>query len=105
MDDTRCTPTAVSAGVPDASDKDTLLKRLIGIHEPAYAEQWRGLSSEFQASLLGAIVAFEIEVVRLEGKFKLAQHRPEAHAKLKEMYAAGTPDEQALARWMVRLGL
>ena len=89
--------------LPEASDKDALLNRLIAIHEPGYAEQWRGLSSEFQTSLLGAIVAFEIEVVCLESKFKVNQHRPEAHAKMKEIYAAGTPDEQALAQWMVRL--
>src|SRR4051812_46940716 len=42
--------------LPDASEKDALLMRLIALHEPAYAEQWRGLSSEFQTSLLGAIV-------------------------------------------------
>lgn len=91
--------------VPDADAKDELLKRLIGLHEPAYAAQWRGLPGDFRESLLAAIVAFEIEVVRLEGKFKINQHRPEAHAKMKEIYASGTPDEQALASWMVRLGL
>jgi transcriptional regulator len=91
--------------LPEESAKDELLKRLIGLHEPAYAEQWRGLPGDFRESLLSAIVAFEIEVVRLESKFKVNQHRPEAHAKMKEIYAGGTPDEQALARWMERLGL
>lgn len=93
--------------LPEPSDKDALLKRLIAIHEPGYAEQWRGLSPEFQASLLGAIVAFEIEIENdhLEAKFKLNQARPEAHAKMKAIYAAGSPDEQALAEWMTRLGL
>jgi transcriptional regulator len=90
---------------PEAEAKDELLKRLIGLHEPPYAEQWRGLPDDFRDSLLSAIVAFEIEVVRLESKFKVNQARPEAHAKMKEIYGAGTPDEQALAGWMVRLGL
>ena len=91
--------------LPDAAAKDEVLKRLIALHEPSYAAQWSGLPEDFRESLLAAIVAFEIEVVRLEGKFKINQHRPEAHAKMKEIYASGTPDEQALAGWMVRLGL
>lgn len=90
---------------PDAGAKDDILKRLIALHEPPYAEQWGSLSADFRDSLLSAIVAFEIEVVRLEAKFKLNQARPEAHAQMKELYSAGTPDEQALAGWMARLGL
>lgn len=50
-------------------------------------------------------MAFEIEVVRLESKFKINQARPEAHAKMKEISAAGAPDERALAGWMTRLGM
>jgi transcriptional regulator len=90
---------------PDAEAKDELLKRLIALHEPPYAEQWRGLPEDFRSSLLSAIVAFEVEVVRLESKFKINQARPEAHAKMKEIYGTGTPDERALAGWMERLGL
>ena len=55
--------------------------------------------------MLAGIVAFEVAVDRLEAKFKLNQHRKEAHAAMKSIYAAGTPDEQALAGWMSRLGL
>lgn len=85
--------------------KDALLKSLIAIHEPPYAEQWRGLDEQFQQSMLGAISAFRMTVTRLESKFKLNQHRKEAHASMKATYAAGTADEQALGRWMQRLGL
>ena len=85
--------------------KDALLKSLIAIHEPPYAEQWRGLDEQFQQSMLGAISAFRMTVTRLESKFKLNQHRKEAHASMKAGYAAGSPDEQALGRWMERLGL
>ncbi|MFN0163977.1 MAG: FMN-binding negative transcriptional regulator [Burkholderiales bacterium] len=84
--------------------KDALLKGLIAIHEPEYAAQWRGLSQEFQSKMMAGIVAFEIEVESLEAKFKLNQHRKEAHAAMKAGYAAGTPDERALGEWMVRLG-
>ena len=85
--------------------KDALLKPLIAIHEPPYAEQWRGLDEQFQQSMLGAISAFRMTVTRLESKFKLNQHRKEAHASMKAGYAAGSSDEQALGRWMERLGL
>jgi transcriptional regulator len=91
--------------IEDEAGKDALLKRLIAEHEPAYAEQWRSLGADFQSKMLSGIVGFEITVEKLEAKFKLNQHRPEAHAAMKSAYAAGTPDEQALARWMTRLGM
>jgi transcriptional regulator len=36
---------------------------------------------------------------------KLNQHRPEAHAAMHAAYAQGSANEQALARWMMDLGL
>ena len=38
-------------------------------------------------------------------KLKINQHRPESHAAMKALYAAGNEDERALAAWMDRLGL
>lgn len=91
--------------IDDPQAKDRLLKKLIGDHEPPYAEQWRGLGEEFAHKMLAGIVAFELQVTDLQCKLKLNQHRPESHAAMKAMYAAGTPDEQALAGWMDRLGM
>jgi transcriptional regulator len=91
--------------IDDPQAKDGLLKKLIGDHEPPYAEQWRGLGEEFAHKMLAGIVAFELQVTDLQCKLKLNQHRTEAHAAMKAMYAAGTPDEQALAGWMDRLGM
>ena len=89
----------------DEPGKDALLKCLIGDHEPAYAAQWRAMDAELSGRLLAGIVAFERCVDRWQCKLKLNQHRPESHAALHASYAAGTPDEQALARWMQTLGL
>jgi len=86
-------------------EKDALLKRLIGEHEPAYAQQWRDLGEEFQLKMLAGIMGFELRVTELQCKLKINQHRPESHVALHARYAAGTPDEQALAGWMRRLGL
>ena len=89
----------------DASGKDRLLKCLIGDHEPAYAEQWRSFDPELQRKLLAGIVAFDLVVQSWQCKLKLNQHRQEAHATLHALYAAGTPDERALAGWMETLGM
>ena len=91
--------------VEDAQAKDRLLKQLIGDHEPSYAEQWRGLGEDYQHKMLNGIVAFELRITELQCKLKLNQHRPESHASMYAAYAKGTPDEQALAEWMVKLGM
>ena len=91
--------------IDDPLAKDRLLKKLIGDHEPPYAEQWRGLPEDFAHKLLAGIVAFELTVLQLQCKIKLNQHRPESHAKLKSGYAAGNEQERALATWMERVGL
>ena len=86
-------------------DKDALLKKLIGDHEPAYAQQWRAMDPELAGKLLAGIVGFELEVLDLQCKLKLNQHRPESHVAMKAMYAAGSDDQRELAQWMVRLGM
>ena len=91
--------------VEDPLAKDRLLKKLIGDHEPAYAEQWRSLGEEFAHKMLAGIVGFELDVVEWSCKLKLNQHRREAHLRMREVYGAGSPDEQQLAAWMVRLGM
>jgi transcriptional regulator len=91
--------------IEDPAGKDALLKKLIGDHEPPYAEQWRGLGDEFAHKMLAGIVAFELQVTDLQCKVKINQHRPEAYAAMKAMYAAGNENERALGEWMDRLGL
>jgi transcriptional regulator len=91
--------------IEDAIEKDRLLKKLIADHEPSYAAQWRGLDQEFTQKMLSAIVGFELHVLDLQCKLKLNQHRPESHASMHKIYAAGNADERALADWMERLNM
>ena len=91
--------------IEDPAGKDALLKKLIGDHEPPYAEQWRGLGDDFAHKMLAGIVAFELQVTDLQCKLKLNQHRTEARAAMQAMYSVGSPDEQALAGWMDKLGM
>lgn len=91
--------------IEDPKGKDALLKTLIGDHEPPYAEQWRAMTPEFQLKMLAGIVAFELRVTDLQCKLKLNQHRPEAFARMREIYAAGTENDRELGEWMDRLGM
>lgn len=85
--------------------KDALLKQLIADHEPAYEAQWRSLPEDYTVKMLGAIQAFELNIVGLQCAVKINQHRPEAHAAMHAAYAQGGEQEQALATWMKKLGL
>jgi transcriptional regulator len=85
--------------------KDSLLKQLIADHDPAYADQWRALPEDYTHKMLAGITAFELEVLALDCKVKLNQHRPESHAALHAAYAQGHEQERQLAQWMQRLGL
>lgn len=85
--------------------KDRLLKKLIGDHEPAYAQQWRDLDIKFQQRMLAGIVGFELKVLDVQCKIKINQHRAESHQVMHKLYAAGNDNERALADWMVQLGL
>ena len=91
--------------VEDASAKDGLLKKLIGDHEPGYAQQWRDLGGDYASRMLAGIVGLRLEIASVECKLKLNQHRPESHAAMKAIYRAGGEDERELAGWMDRLGI
>ena len=52
-----------------------VLHELIAMFEPAYAEQWAGLTEAYRARMLSHIVGFEIAVTKIEAKFKLSQNR------------------------------
>lgn len=71
-------------GVPrmieDPASVRALLEATVGTYESGLAEPWTvdRLPDEFVEKLARAIVAFEIPISRLEGKFKLGQNRGEA---------------------------
>ena len=91
--------------IEDPADKDALLKKLIGDHEPSYAAQWRALSEEFAQKMLAGIVGFKLAITQIQCKLKVNQHRPEALASTKLMYESGNENERALAIWMDRLNM
>lgn len=92
--------------IEEEEAKDSLLKGLIEVHEPPYAEHWRGLPEGFRRTMLAGIVGFRIPIARIEGKFKISQNRsPEERRKISEAQSVGDADQQLLAAWMGRFGL
>jgi len=91
--------------IEDDPGKEALLKGLIEIHDPAWYEKWLAMPDGFRRTMLAGIVGFRIPLARIDGKFKISQNRkPEERRNVHAAQAAGTPDEQALAAWMERLG-
>jgi transcriptional regulator len=91
--------------IDDEDGKDALLKGLIALHEPAYADRWREMPAGFRRTMLAGIVGFRIVISKIEGKFKVSQNRNQTERdNVRSAHAAGTPDQQALAAWMQRLG-
>jgi transcriptional regulator len=52
-----------------------ILHDLINTFEPAYAAQWASFDEAYRERMLKQIVGFEIEVTKMEAKFKLNQNR------------------------------
>jgi transcriptional regulator len=92
--------------IENDAGKESLLKDLIAVHEPAYLDRWSAMSEGYRRTMLAGIMGFRIPIARIEGKFKLSQNRaPEERRNVHGAQASGSPDEQALAQWMERLGV
>jgi transcriptional regulator len=77
-----------------------VLERTTRVYESAQARPWTNpMPQEMNEKLIGAVVAFEMPIERLEGKFKLGQNRkPEDQLGAMEgLETAGDADSAALA--------
>lgn len=79
-----------------------VLEKTIRNYESEYYEQWKELPDDYKYNMIKGIVAFEIEVSRLEGKFKLSQNktRNEQTAIIKGFESSGDSAQQELANEM-----
>lgn len=90
--------------VEDDAGKKELVEKLIQRHEPAYFDRWSAMPDGFRRTMLAGIMGFRIPIARIEGKFKISQNRAaEERRNVQAAHAAGTADQQELARWMTRL--
>jgi transcriptional regulator len=56
-------------------EAEQVLADLIAQFDPSYYTQWQSFSAEYRDRMLRRIVAFELEAMRVETKFKLGQNR------------------------------
>jgi len=86
--------------IHDSEAKERVLKALIEQHDRAYHAQWDALEADFRESMKSGIVAFEIEVERVDAKFKLSQNRP-ADDRVRVLHAMeqGDAKSRVLAEW------
>jgi transcriptional regulator len=84
-----------------------VLHELMGIFEPAYAQQWAGLDEAYRQRMLTHIVGFEITATNIEAKFKLNQNRPKQDQETVMVSLAKAADTavSGVARLMQQQGL
>jgi transcriptional regulator len=97
-------------GVPRLVDDTTLytlLQDLVHTYEAGRAAPWKlDLPDDYLQKMMRAIVGFEIEITRLEGKFKLSQNRPQGDREhvIAALCETTDPLQVELAAWMRRHG-
>jgi transcriptional regulator len=65
--------------IEDREELYKLLRTLIQTHESHFEKPWSfQLPDDYLQKMMRGIVGFEIEITRLEGKFKLSQNRTDA---------------------------
>lgn len=94
-------------GVPqiieDAARVEAILRDLTARHEAQFAAPWpMDLPHDYLRQQLRGIVAFELPIIRLEGKAKLSQNRPaiDRRRALTALAASDDPGERGVATAM-----
>jgi transcriptional regulator len=90
--------------IEDESRLREIVRRTVDVYERSKPRPWSMdlAPSQFLDKMLLGIVGFEIEIDRLEGKWKLNQNHPvERREKvIRALGATGRPDEAAVAEMM-----
>jgi transcriptional regulator len=79
-----------------------LMEHTIHKFENKFMEQWETLPKEYIDGMLKAIVCFEIEITKLEGKFKLSQNKTKIEQQniISNFEKSNNSIEQELAKEM-----
>ena len=94
--------------LPDPADARRVLQRLVDTYEGGFETPWKmDLPERYEAGMISGIMAFEIELTRIEGKAKLSQNRkPEdQRGALAGLAGQPDPDSQATAQAMREFGV
>jgi transcriptional regulator len=84
----------------DEAELHDALLRLSATYEQSRPKPWKmsGLPADYVSTMLKAIVGFELEVTRLEGKYKLSQNRPVEIPRVAAEYDETAPELATLMR-------
>ena len=90
--------------IDDARAKHAAQRRLVAAHDPAWLDAFDAQSRAYIDSLLAGIVVFEVDVTRIDARWKLSQNRgrEEQDLVIENLERSGTAGEQALAALMRR---
>ena len=93
--------------IDDPADVRATLARLAEVHEVGRSPAWQfeSLPSDFVDDMVRGIVAFEIPIARLEGKWKLSQNRSDADRKgvIQGLRGQDDPMPHAVAKAMAKM--
>ena len=93
--------------IDDPADVRATVARLAEVHETGRSAAWKidSLPSDFVDDMVRGIVAFEIPIARLEGKWKLSQNRSDADRKgvIQGLRGQDDPMPHAVAEAMAKM--
>ena len=94
--------------IEEQTDQDrtrimSMLRDLVGENEAQFSRPWRmELPADYMRKMIDGIVAFEIDIARITGKFKLSQNRPAADRLnvIAALEQSGADEARAVAHLM-----
>lgn len=89
--------------IDDARQVEAMLRELVQINESQAPQPWRmELPDDYRDRMIAGLVAFEIDIQRIEGKFKLSQNRPaeDRPRVIDALERIGSDNAQGVARLM-----
>lgn len=89
--------------IEDRGQLEAMARDLVENHEALSPAPWRmDLPSDYQDKMISGIVGFEIDIARMDGKFKLSQNRPAADRPLvaDALEKIGSDDARGVAALM-----
>lgn len=88
--------------IQDEAAKRSMLEQTITSYESSYQQQFENLPEKFITGMMKGIVAFEVEVTRLEGQKKLSQNKTaeERNRIIQILEQSGDATERELAAYM-----
>lgn len=99
------------SGVPtiieDHREIEAMLKRMVEIYESSLGTRWTmDLPAEYLRNMIEGIVAFEVRITRMIGKYKLSQNRSRADRLnvIAELRQTGGENAERVAVLMQQLG-